>query len=193
MADDVADATQEIDRTLVSTDDRAIADAALDHGAEVIARPDRLARDDSLVIDALRHAVDYLRSTGEEAEYAVMLEPTCPFRSPGDVRRCLEALVSEGHDSVATFTPAALNPHRAWTIDDNDDRPEPMLPDAYQLNGGAYAFQIDALPDTGHSLLFGDRGAVTMPEERSIDIDTGLDLQLARLVYSEGLVDGPDH
>jgi N-acylneuraminate cytidylyltransferase len=136
--------------------------------------------------------VGELRDAGETARYVAMLEPTCPFRRVADVRACLELLHEEALDSVATFTEAELNPHRAWRI--TDGRPETVvedadpwlprqrLPDSYQLNGGVYAFVADELPDEGPSLLFGDRGAVTMPPERSVDIDTPLDLEFARLV-----------
>lgn len=189
---DTAHRTDEVDRTIVSTDDEEIADVAREFGAEVSNRPLELAADDALVIDMLRDLIEELLEAGETARYMVLLEPTCPFRQPGDVRACLELLVEEGMDSVATFTEAELNPHRAWRIDDNrpetviDDAdpwlPRQQLPEAYQLNGGAYAFVMDRLPEEGVSMLFGDHGAVTMPPERSVDIDTPLDLEFARLV-----------
>ena len=189
---DVANEADAVDRTVVSTDDDEIAGVAREYGAEVIDRPPELATDDALVADAVRHAVAHLRETGESAAYAVLLEPTCPFREPGDVQNALERLADEALDSVATFTDASLNPHRAWTVEDG--RPTPVvdgadpwqprqgLPEAYELNGGAYAFAIDALPADGAAMLFGEAGAVTMPPERSVDIDTPLDLTFARVV-----------
>jgi len=188
---DTARETSAIDRILVSTDDEEIADVSREYQAEVIERPEELSTDDALVVDAIRQAITSLREGGESAAYLVMLEPTCPFRESQDVRRCLESLVS-GNDSVATFTQCDLNPHRAWTV--SDDHPKPFLPDAdpwlprqrlpdaHQLNGGVYAFRIDAFPDAGRSLLFGQAGAVLMPDERSVDIDTELDLAFARMM-----------
>ena len=189
---EVARETVAIDRTLVTTDDDEIATVAREYGAEVIDRPEELATDEALVVDAVRHAIEYLRGDGEPAPYMAMLEPTCPFRKPKDVQTALERLVAKDLDSVASFTDAALNPHRAWRIE--EDHPEPViegadpwqprqaLPEAYELNGGVYAFAIDALPDEGVAMLFGETGAVTMPPERSVDIDTPLDLELARLI-----------
>ena len=189
---DVALKVDLIDRTIVSTDSEEIATVSREYGAEVSERPDRLATDDALVVDTLRHLVGTLRKGGESAAYVAMLEPTCPFRTAGDVESALELLIDEGLDSVASFTDAELNPHRAWTIEDNHPRPviddadpwqpRQSLPDAYQLNGGVYAFAVDTLPDTGAALLFGDCGAIEMPPERSVDIDTQLDLEFARLV-----------
>ena len=189
---EVAIETDAIDRVVVSTDDDEIARAGRESGAEVIERPDPLATDDALIIDTLRHLIEHLRETGESAEYMAMLEPTCPFRAPEDVQSALELLVEEDLDSVASFTDAELNPHRAWNIEEGrpspviDDadpwQPRQSLPDAYQLNGGVYAFVIEYLPETGKAMLFGDNGAVTMPPERSVDIDTPLDLEFARLI-----------
>lgn len=187
--------TDAIDRTIVSTDDDEIAAVAREFGAEVSDRPPELATDDAPVIDTLRHLLGELRGAGDAPRYVAMLEPTCPFRRPEDVQACIELLAEEDLDSVATFTGAELNPHRAWRL--TDDGPETVvagadpwlprqrLPEAYQLNGGVYAFVAEALPEEGPAMLFGDRGAVTMPPERSVDIDTPLDLEFARLVAEE--------
>lgn len=197
---DVAHATGSIDRTIVSTDDDEIAAVAREYGSDVFERPDRLARDDSLVVETIRHTVDRLADEGDDADYVVMLEPTTPFREPDDIERCLDLLTSPDRslDSVATFTDAELNPHRTWRLE--DDRPEPFLsdgtpwqprqalPDAYQLNGAVYAFAVDAVTEDGASLLFGDAGAVVMPPERSLDIDTELDFAVAETLIEEGRV-----
>ncbi|MBD0043597.1 acylneuraminate cytidylyltransferase family protein, partial [Acinetobacter baumannii] len=47
------------------------------------------------------------------------------------------------------------------------------------LNGAVYGFNIDKLPDTGISVLFGNIAAVKMPRERSIDIDFNIDFIIA--------------
>ncbi|MEF8789164.1 MAG: acylneuraminate cytidylyltransferase family protein [Haloarculaceae archaeon] len=193
---DVARATDAVDRVVVSTDDERIASVAREFGAEVLDRPPELARDDSLVIETVRHAVEALSDRGETARYVAMLEPTSPLREPRDVGRCLDRLATEPElDSVATFRPAEVNPHRTWRLDEAD-RPEPFvpgadpwlprqeLPEAYQLNGAVYAFDVDALPEEGVSLLFGTAGAVPMPPERSVDIDTELDLAYAEAVLA---------
>jgi hypothetical protein len=61
---DVANETGAIDRVCVTTDDDDITAAAREHGADVIERPDRLATDDALVIDAIRHAIATMRADG---------------------------------------------------------------------------------------------------------------------------------
>ncbi len=196
---DVAHDSSHIDRTIVTTDDEEIASTAEQNGAEVVERPPELATDDALVIDALRHLTETLRADGETATYLVMLEPTCPFRTVDDVNACLDLLTDDDrtHDSVATFTEAELSPHRYWDIDDGVPSPyhedaDPWLPrqqqpTGYELTGAVYAFEIDALPDEGTSLLFDDPGAVLMPRERAVDIDTELDFRFAELLLEEGI------
>jgi N-acylneuraminate cytidylyltransferase len=194
---DVAHETPAVDRVVVTTDDPDIAAVAREHGADVVDRPAELATDDALVVDALRHVVETFEATGEDASVLVMLEPTCPLRTADDVERCLDRLATGDCDSVATFTEASLNPHRVWRVDDG--RPEPYLPDAnpfqprqslpeaYELTGGVYAFAVDALPETGSSLLFERPAAVEMAAERSVDIDTELDFAVAETLVAEGV------
>ena len=185
-----------VDRVIVSTDDYEIAAVARHNGAEVYRRPTRLASDSALVIDALRDLIGTLKAEGEEGRVMVLLEPTCPFRSEDDVTACIAELVRGGRDSVATFKQADLNPHRAWTIaqgsptsfipEANPWLPRQQLPDAYQLNGAVYCFRADQLPAEGQGLLFGEAGAVIMPAERSVDINTRSDLLFAELMLADG-------
>ena len=192
---EVALAVGAIDDVVVSTDDDTIAEVARRHGGNVADRPAGLATDDALVIDAIRHHLAEWQKEQNPAEIVVLLEPTCPLRQPEDVAACLRRLVEEDLDSVATFTDAALNPHRAWRVDAGCPdpfiegavpwRPRQELPEAHQLNGGAYVFFADRLPEDSVAPLFGHAGAVYMPEERSVDIDSEVDLKLANVLVDE--------
>ena len=185
-----------VDRTIVSTEDEAIAAVARQQGAEVYRRPPHLATDAALVVDALRDLIETLRVEDEAGRVMVLLEPTCPFRSAADVTACIVELVRDGKDSVATFKPAELNPHRAWVITDGKPspfipgadpwQPRQRLPVAYQLNGAVYAFRADTLPIDTTALLYGRTGAVIMPPERSLDIDSEFDFLVAETLLRHG-------
>jgi CMP-N,N'-diacetyllegionaminic acid synthase len=195
---EVARAVKAIDRIIVSTDGAEIAAVARMAGAEIYDRPAALATDTAQVTDALRDLIRRLRSEGEAAEVMVLLEPTAPLRLAGDVAQCLEMMAVRALDCVATFKEADLNPHRAWRLADGNPEmfipgadpwlPRQALPPAYQLNGCVYAFSIDGLMQglgkAGQSLLFGRTGAVLMPRERSIDIDTLVDFAAAEALLS---------
>ena len=189
----VAKKSKLIDRVIVSTDGKKIADVARSFDAEVYDRDESLAGDKSLVIDCLRDLISRLRHEGESAKYLVLLEPTSPLRNVDDVDNCIELV--QKFDAVATFCEAELNPHRAWKISgEKVDTfisgavpwlPRQMQPEAYQLNGAVYVFEIDKLPDTGSSIFFGNTGAVKMPKERSVDIDTLVDFKFAEFLIEE--------
>ena len=189
-----AAAVPSIDRIIVSTDDPVISAVASRYDAEVMQRPAALATDTALVIDAVRDLLARLRNEGWFPDICVLLEPTCPLRSPTDIRACLSLLDDDDIDSVATFKPAELHPHRAWKIEEgkpstvvpgvNPWLPRQQLPPAYQLNGAVYAFRADRLDDDRDSILFGRTAAVVMPAERSVDIDTWLDLHLAEAMIT---------
>jgi N-acylneuraminate cytidylyltransferase len=189
---EVARQVSEIDRIIVSTDDLQIASVGESFGAEVYARPDQLATDEALIIDALKDLLRRLELEGEKLEWVVLLEPTCPLRTAEDVLCCLQLVAQGNYDSVATFKDADLNPHRAWRLTDGSPEvfipgavpwlPRQKLPKAYQLNGAVYVFRASLLADEAKSLLVGKLGAVVMPRERSQDIDDQLDFLIVEAI-----------
>jgi CMP-N,N'-diacetyllegionaminic acid synthase len=192
---EVARQVSEIDRIIVSTDDAEIASVGRAYGAEVYARPPHLATDESLVIDALKDLLQTLRAEGETPEWVVLLEATCPLRTPDDVRDCLRLIAQGTYDSVATFKDAELNPHRAWRINDGVPEvfiagavpwlPRQKLPKAYQLNGAVYVFRANLLAEEAKSLLVGKLGAVLMPRDRSQDIDDSVDFTIVEALLKK--------
>jgi CMP-N,N'-diacetyllegionaminic acid synthase len=192
---EVAQQLSEIDRIIVSTDDAEIASVGLAYGAEVYPRPPHLATDEALVIDALKDLLQTLHAERETPEWVILLEPTCPLRTPEDVRDCLKLVAQGGCDSVATFKDAELNPHRAWRITDGVPEvfiagsvpwlPRQKLPKAYQLNGAVYVFRANLLAKEAKSLLVGRLGAVLMPRDRSQDIDDSVDFTIVEALLEK--------
>jgi N-acylneuraminate cytidylyltransferase len=192
---DVARQVSEIDRIIVSTDDTEIASVGRTFGAEVYVRPQHLATDEALVIDALKDLLQTLEAENQMPEWVTLLEPTCPLRSAVDVRECLRLVAQDGYDSVATFKDAELNPHRAWRLIDGIPEvfvagaipwlPRQKLPKAYQLNGAVYVFRANLLAQEANSLLLGKLGAVLMPRNRSQDIDDSVDFTIVEALLKE--------
>ena len=186
-----------ISRTVVSTDDDKIAGVAKTHGAQVIRRPDELAADTSLVIDAIRHAVRTVEDGGEDVDIVLLLEPTSPFRRAEDLEQCIQILLENKADSVATFTDSHVSPNRLWRV--SDDVVEPYIegavpwlprqkqPKAYELTGQIYALSKKILYENEESIsqLMGRIAAVITPRETALDIDTELDLKIANYLLKE--------
>lgn len=82
-----------VNKTIVSTDDNNIARISRQYGADVIKRPDELAKDSSPTIDAVVHALTQLESQGESFDIVVLLEPTSPLRKVDDIDNAIGVFI----------------------------------------------------------------------------------------------------
>jgi len=191
---DAARECPEVTDIYVSTDGEAIAQTARELGSEVLMRSEELSHDTALPKDALRYHIAELEKAGRRPDITVLLQPTSPLRLARDISDCLLPIIQEGYDSAATFMKAPKSPFHAWTeagdgpvpfIEGfNPWQPRQALAPTYCLNGAAYAAKTDIfLADDSHSFIPGRAKMVIMPEERSVDIDTHLDLAIAEAIY----------
>ena len=178
-------------RVIVSTDDQAIADCALACGADVpFLRPATLAQDGSPTVPVLQHAVFECERTDGPYDAICLLQPTCPFRSPGLVDRCLERLVESAADTVMTVEQVPHSYHPDWVFVPADgtlrvstglDAPTPRRQDlskAFARTGSVYVVRRDTLMKG--NTLYGRRVAgVETPQGATINIDTLEDWQRA--------------
>ena len=189
---EVAKKSKYIDDIIISTDSEDIAQIAQKYGAKSDLRPPQLATDTAIVGDVIRDLIDRL---DEKFEYMVLLEATSPLRTVQLVDTCLERIISQKFDSIATFSLAEPPPTRLWNIKDNLASPylkdaDPWLPrqqqqDAFYLNGLVYAFHIPSwVKSNSKSIYFGKSSAV-VTNQNSIDIDTLEDFELAEYIMKE--------
>lgn len=183
-----------LDRIIVSTDDREIAETARASGAEVpFLRPAELARDDTPGIAPVLHAIDALEKEGYRPGWVMMLQPTSPLRTSEDIRDAWAMARRTGAEVVVSVCEAAPPP--AWmkritddgTLEDYFPQELPSvrqkLAPAYSLNGAFYLARVSAL--RARNSFYGGRvHAFVMPRERSIDIDTPWDFELAGTILS---------
>jgi N-acylneuraminate cytidylyltransferase len=117
-----------VTRTIVTTDDDAIAAASLAAGAEVpFERPAELAEDHVLDLPVFQHAVRWLdEHEGYRPDVVVQLRPTSPVRPPGLVDRAVGLLAADPEaDSVRAVCLSPCNPYKMWRIE--GDRLAPLL------------------------------------------------------------------
>lgn len=179
-----------LDTIVVSTDDEEIAAVAREYGAQVpYLRDPALARDDTPGIDPVLDALD--RLPGFDA--VVMLQPTSPLRTGGDIDACIELAERLGAPSAVSVSAPDHHPfwmyrmradHRLETLIDVPPVPRRQdLPAVYALNGALYYAHTDWL--RYHRVFVGaDTVAYAMPQERSVDLDTPLDWELAELLLT---------
>lgn len=176
-----------VDRVVVSTDDLQIARIAMEAGAEVpFMRPPELATDTSPAIDTVLHALGVLPDITD----VIVLQPTSPLRTSSDIEGIVEFRNQESSSSAISVTMS--NKHPAWMYTLTSDRIlEPIfphgqglqrqqLPASYTLNGAMYLASRSFLETEKNFLGYNTLGFI-MPPERSVDIDTILDWQLAEL------------
>ena len=194
-------AVPRIRRLIVSTDDRDIAQAALEAGAEVpFMRPSELAGDESPEWLAWRHALQWLQEDeGRLPDAMVSVPATAPLRKPVDIENCLDAYASGDADVVVTATEAHRNPWFNMVTIGSDgaaslvNPPAPGTitrrqdtPPVYDLTTVAYVARPQfVLSQIG--IFAGRVKAVRVPPERAIDIDTLLDFRMADFLLQGGL------
>jgi N-acylneuraminate cytidylyltransferase len=89
--------TQNIGRTIVSTDSIEYSNLATELGAEVpFIRPADLARDSSPDIDFIKHAIIRLTEMGARPDLIVHLRPTTPFRDPQIIEQAISEFIISG-------------------------------------------------------------------------------------------------
>ena len=196
---EAAQKAQRLDRLILSTDSPEIAEVARALGAEVpFMRPAELARDGTLSVHSLRHALQWMQENeGCSPEYVLLLQPTSPFRTAADIDRSIELAVEKDADTVVSFTRARQHPYWMTRITDEgrlEDFPdlEPKylrrqsLPPFYYPVGSIYLAK-SRLVMKQDSFFTDKTYAYLVPVERSLDIDTPLDFRMAELLLKEGV------
>jgi YrbI family 3-deoxy-D-manno-octulosonate 8-phosphate phosphatase len=182
---------RQVDRTLVTTDDDAIADVARAAGAEVVRRPSELATDAATSESALVHVLDSLRDReGYEPQLVVFLQCTSPVRTPEDIDGAIDALRKEAADSLFSATGsrwllwrrhhdelASLNYDYRRRQRDQDH------PDEYRENGSIYVFKPWVLRELGNR-LGGRMSIYPMDYWSSFQVDAPEDLELAEWILA---------
>jgi len=184
--------SRHIDRLVLSSEDEKIIAMARDLGCEApFIRPAELATDEAAIEDALIHA---LGEVAEDYDYMVLLQPTSPLRRAEDIDGAIEACHASGAPACISVCEAAKSPYWMFRLDDDRrmrrllewDGPRHRrqnLPPVVAPNGAVYVARVPWL--TEHRSFIGpDTRAYTMPPERSLDIDTELDLLMVEALLA---------
>jgi N-acylneuraminate cytidylyltransferase/CMP-N,N'-diacetyllegionaminic acid synthase len=178
-----------VDNIVVSTDSEEIAIISKEYGAQVpFIRPEHLASDEAKSVDVVLHALDWFETQKDPYDLLVLLQPTSPLRLAEDIDKTIELLFYKNAQSVVSVCETELHPYYMNVLPDdgcmkdflrsevlNKSRQE--LPHYYRLNGAIYLTTASYLKKQGS--FFGDEVfAYIMPKERSIDIDTELDMKI---------------
>lgn len=176
---------------VVSTDDDEIAQFADSEKIRVIHRPPDIATDSSPTIDTILHVLQDCDEKKIHPDIVILLQPTSPLRTTEDIDTALSLYQDGECDSVISVTPAPHPPYWDMIIEDPYLKPifnpdhlrkrRQDLPTAYMPNGAIYISSPEFLKKTRS--FYGERVIpYIMPADRSIDIDSEMDLLLAELI-----------
>lgn len=191
-------AVEEITDLVVSTDDDEIARIAISLGALVpFLRPAELSTDEALTAPAVRScllSMEQLRNFSYD--YILLLQPTSPLRTKKHIKQAIQALDLYDCDSVISVCSVEGNhPFRMKRVIGSrlinfidqgfeDMRPRQALPPVYIRNGAIYLCQRDTLI-LQESLVGANPYALVMKPNESVNIDSPLDLELARILLRD--------
>lgn len=179
---------RELDRVIVSTEDKEIAEIAKEYGADVpFMRPEELAGDGTPTLPVLQHAVNYLE---EKENYmpdiVVLLYTTSPLLRAERVSETIKMLKKGGFDSVLSvvedrghyWIEEEANYERLYPkVLKNRQFTKPLLKE----NGAIYLCKRNLLMEE-NTVVGGKIGFLKMQKEESIDIDELPDFEIAEFI-----------
>jgi len=185
-----------IDKVIVSTDDREIAEVSKKYGAEIpFLRPKELAEDDSKVIDAILLVIEWIEKNDMYYDLIVLLQPTTPLRTSEDIDNSIELLFSKKAQAIVSVCEVEHHPHLANTLPEDGsmenflsfelaNKNRQQLPVFYRLNGAIYLAYLDYL--MAKKGFFGEGTyAYLMQRRKSIDIDNDIDLKFTEFLLKD--------
>jgi CMP-N,N'-diacetyllegionaminic acid synthase len=196
---DAAKSCKYIDKVLCTTDSDEIQQIAINFGAVApFLRPEYLASDTAHSVDVIIHAIEFLEKTGEYYDYIVLLEPTSPLTTGGDVEKALEILdgnlekassivgickVESTHPEydVQMSSDGFISPYAASSFKSMRRRQD--LEPLYFLEGSLYISTIDALKKN-RTFYHDQTMGFPMPRWKSVEIDEIFDFIIAETILN---------
>lgn len=190
----------------VSTESREIAEVARKYGADVpFLRSIEFASDFSHPFEAHREALKNYELFGQSFDFTIVLQPTSPLKNVEDIDKALDLLIQNYPISCRSVISVTEMKHPSeWIFGIDEDgtingfirkslntltQRSQDLKVNYRLNGAIYAGAVQDLLKY-KSLYIPDGNVIPlfMPENRSVDIDTISDLEFARFLIRNNVL-----
>jgi len=189
-------ACPKIARTIVSTDSAEYQRIAIEAGADCPwLRNPALAADSTSSADVVKEVLDLLGDEARQYCGLVLLQPTSPLRTAEDIDGALALFESRNAPAVVSVSEVECPP--VWM----GRLPSDLVMDEFvpaqfrglrsqelgtwsRLNGAVYVIGIETFRREHGFMPRGTLG-YEMPRERSIDVDTAFDFNLAALLKAQ--------
>lgn len=175
-----------INKVVVSTEDKEIAEISTAFGADVINRPMELAGDEVKSAPVMIHVVEELEKQGYNPDIVLLLQCTAPNKDESLIDEVIEKLINTDNDSVFTgveksYTMALWKKNHDGSMNAlYDYHLRPRWQDVhlnekiYSENGAVYAIEIDAFKK--HQDFIGEKADIVLAPH-IVDIDTEADFE----------------
>ncbi len=183
------------DEVVVSTEDEEIAMISKQYGARVVNRPKELSTDGATVKDV---CLDFLKQemrNGIQYDVLTVLYAAAPLRNDEDIKGVVNLVSTNRCNYAFATTHYSLPPLHAFKKDNNgylssmwpeySNIRESDFPELEVDNGSVYAVNVCSFLKE-KTFMGKETMGYFVPESRSVDIDTKEDLELAKLIFSQG-------
>lgn len=189
--------SRSVTSVMITTDDEQIAGVCKGLGVEVpFIRPAALAQDDTPHMAVLEHAVGWLKDNKSALpEYILVLQPTSPLRTAEDIDAAAEIARQKNADAVIGVCELQRNPTLMWSLSADGRLCEakeqnPMYyskqkPGRFVVPNGAIYLIRTAVLMKDKTLYPANSFPHIMPAQRSLDVDTLWDFQLAEMILKD--------
>jgi len=185
-----------IDEILITSNDDDVIELAFGLGINTsYRRPDELATDSASMVDVIKHALEWFKNKRNQLpDSIIILQPTSPLRISSDIDNALRLFKQGKLKSLVSVHKVSEHPYECvksgyenWTYLEYPKqdvfRRQDYEQNFFFINGAIYLLRTDfflennTFVDKGRSFLF------EMPKERGVDIDTPLDLEIAKSIF----------
>lgn len=180
-----------IKKTYVTTEDEEISEISKKFNAEVIERPQELAKDTSSSVDVILHALNYLEEKDSLPDFFVLLQPTSPLRTTEDIDNSIDLFINNKCDALISVceidhtSMLSLALENKFLVPNCDEdflnKRRQDLPTYYSPNGAIYITTPESLRKN-RTFIPKKTIPYVMPKERSVDLDTPFDFKLAEFL-----------
>ena len=189
---------KDINKVIVSTDSKEIANISIKAGAEVpFMRPKKLAEDDTSEWLVWRHALESINKIdGGYPDILIIVPVTAPLRTVDDLKSCLVEYQKGNADIVITATESHRNPYFNMIKINEEGMANLVIsseknitrrqdtPNIYDMTTVAYVTSPKFVLEN-NGIFSGKVRHVYIPIERALDIDTPIDFKIAELLLSK--------
>lgn len=194
---DAAQKSRCFEEVMVSTDSEKYAEVAKSCGAEVpFLRSSVTSGDTAGSWDVVREVLANYADNGRYFDYVALLQPTSPLRDERDIAAAFDMLKDSKINNVISVTEVEHPVQWCFKMPkDHSMREIAKSPYSYMRrqdlevyyiqNGAIYLVRADKITDASYNIYNDNCYGYIMPKEKSIDIDAGIDLEIAAIMMEK--------